>query len=363
MPEHRQIRLMTAPEFSIVIINYNGGDFLQEAVNSLARQTYQDFELIVLDNASTDGSADTLDLGTLPTAQLVRSAENLGFAGGNNRAAEITRGRWLVLLNPDTVAEPDWLEKLHAASEAYPACKTFASAQLDLRHPDLMDGAGDAYLLFGIPWRGGFSRPVGELPETGWCFSACGASAMYDANLFREMGGFDERFFCYCEDVDLGFRLQLAGHDCLFVHDAVVNHAGSGITGRESAFSTYHGTRNRTWTYFKNMPPLLLALTLPGHMALVLYVLARNAFTPRFKPMLKGLTDGISGMWKITRSEEWKAGNRKLGLGELAARMAWNPWRLSSRKAHVRPLKSSVAAKQPACQLHEKAPLRSEINR
>ncbi|ABI76308.1 glycosyl transferase, group 2 family protein [Hyphomonas neptunium ATCC 15444] len=334
---------MNPPEISVIIINYNGGAFLQEAVNSLGRQTFQDFELIVLDNASADGSADMLDLSGVPAGRLIRSGQNLGFAAGNNRAAEGARGKWLVLLNPDTVAEPDWLEKLEAATRANPSCKTFASAQLDLNDGALMDGAGDAYFFFGIPWRGGFGRPASELPNTGWCFSACGASAMYDSELFRQMGGFDERFFCYCEDVDLGFRLQLAGHDCLFVHDAVVHHAGSGITGRQSTFSTYYGTRNRLWTYFKNMPLPLMLLSLPGHIVLTLYVLARNSFTPRFVPMVRGIGDGLSGSWQASRPGKWKQSDRHLGLWPLLRRMAWNPCRLSSRRAHVRPCEQEQA--------------------
>ncbi len=329
---------MNPPNVSVVIINYNGGAFLQDAVNSLVGQTYKDFELILFDNASTDGSVDNLDLSALQAARLVRNPENIGFAAGNNRAAELATGQWLMLLNPDTVAAPDWLEKMVGASIAHPGCKTFASAQLDMTTPGLMDGAGDAYLVFGIPWRGGFGRPASEMPDTGWCFSACGAAAMYDLALFREIGGFDERFFCYCEDVDLGFRLQLAGHDCLFVHDAIVHHAGSGITGRASAFSTYHGTRNRIWTYFKNMPAAMLLATLPGHLILTLYIVARNAFTPRFKPMIRGLKDGIAGIPQVRRASPWKLRDRNIGLPELSARMAWNPWRMSSRKSHIRKL-------------------------
>lgn len=328
---------MTSPHISVVIINYNGGAFLQDAVDSLARQTYRDFELILLDNASTDGSAQAVDLSALPSASLILHPENTGFAGGNNLAARQARGRWLVLLNPDTVAEADWLEQLMAAAEANPAIQTFASAQIDLAAPSLMDGAGDAYLLFGIPWRGGFGRPASELPQTGFCFSACGAAAMYDLTLFRQMGGFDERYFCYCEDVDLGFRLQLAGYDCLFVPGAVVRHAGSGITGRASAFATYHGTRNRVWTYFKNMPLPLLILTLPGHLVLTAYILIHNAFTPRTRPMLKGLADGVAGIGRMRKERAWKVSSRKLGLWQLARRMAWNPLLLHRRKVHVRP--------------------------
>lgn len=324
------------PLISVVIVNYNGGAFLQEAVNALSRQTLTDFELIVFDNASSDGSADALDLTGLSEARLIRHSDNIGFAAGNNRAAEEARGKWLALLNPDTVAAPDWLEKLIAASQAYPDCRNFASAQLDLNNPDLLDGAGDAYLIFGFPWRGGFGRPASELPPSGWVFSACGAAAMYDRELFLRMGGFDERFFCYCEDVDLGFRLQLAGHDCRFVSDAVVRHAGSGITGRASAFSTYHGTRNRIWTYVKNMPASLLVMTLPGHLVLTSYLLARNSFTPRFVPMLRGSLHGAAGAARIRISTKWRVTQRER-RGHLVRSLTWNPWRMSERRAHVRP--------------------------
>lgn len=327
---------MMKADVSVVIINYNGGAFLQEAVNSVARQTFQNFELIVFDNASTDGSADALDLSQLAQARLIRSDTNIGFAAGNNRAAEQARGQWLVLLNPDTVASPDWLEKLVAASQAFPDCRNFASAQLDLNNPDLLDGAGDAYLIFGFPWRGGFGRPASELPPSGWVFSACGAAAMYDRDLFLSLGGFDERFFCYCEDVDLGFRLQLAGYDCRFVSDAIVLHAGSGVTGRASAFSTYHGTRNRLWTYFKNMPAAIILLTLPAHAALTIYVLCRNMFTPRLKPMIRGLKDGIKGIPSCITASSWKISKRRIALSSLLCRMAWNPWRMSTRSAYVR---------------------------
>lgn len=328
----------SAPLISVIIINFNGGAFLQEAVNSLARQTFRDFELILLDNASVDESAKTVDLTALHEAQLIMHPENCGFAEGNNIAARQARGKWLVLLNPDTVADANWLDRLLMAATENPGIQTFASAQMSLDDNTTMDGAGDAYLLFGIPWRGGFGRPATEMPRMGWCFSACGATAMYDRNLFLQLGGFDERFFCYCEDVDLGFRLQLAGYDCLFVPDAVVHHAGSGISGRASAFSTYHGTRNRIWTYAKNMPAGLLLLTLPGHVVLTLYILARNIFTPRFQPLIRGVIDGLKSASKMRFGRDWKIDQPGISNLQLAMKMAWNPWRMSGRKPHIRPL-------------------------
>ncbi len=328
------------PDFSVLIVNYNGGHYVQGALDSLKRQTYRNFEVILVDNASTDGSADSLDTAGLPAFTLMKETENHGFARGNNLAAEKAQGRWLALLNPDAEADPDWLGEIAAAIRANSDVEAFACAQFALGRSDLMDGAGDAYQLFGFPWRGGFGHPATAMPPgDGWCFSGCGASAIYKTQLFREMGGFDERFFCYCEDVDLGFRIQLSGRDCLFIRRAVIRHAGGGIAGQSSAFATYHGTRNRLWTYAKNMPLPLLLPTLPGHVALTLYILARNAFTPRFQPMIRGLMDGLKGIQDVAGSDLWREPVRRLGIWPLALRMAWNPFKMSRRQPHVRSIK------------------------
>jgi GT2 family glycosyltransferase len=344
--------LTLSPDFSVLIVNYNGGAFLQGALDSLARQTHRNFEVILIDNASTDGSVGDLRTGGLPSFRLMRESQNHGFARGNNLAAEQARGRWIVLLNPDAEAAPEWLAELAAAAARHPSIRTFASAQFTLGDETRMDGAGDAYLLFGFPWRGGFGHKASAMPSgDGWCFSACGASAMYDASLFRELGGFDERFFCYCEDVDLGFRLQRRGEDCLFVRGAVIRHAGGGIAGQASAFATYHGTRNRLWTYAKNMPLPLLIPTLPGHLALTLYVVVRNAFTPRFRPMMKGLWHGLLGVGGVASSRHWRQSDLRISLWQLARRMAWNPWRMSARRTHVRVL--TVGPKSTAIHIRQ----------
>ena len=329
------------PAVSVIIVNYNGGDYLRRAVESLRRQTFESFELIVFDNASTDGSLDQLDTAGFRSVRILRSPRNVGFASGNNRAVELARGQWIVLMNPDTEARQDWLEKLHQASLSNPASKSFASAQYSLSDGTLLDGAGDAYLVFGFPWRGGFGLPATLLPEAGRCFSACGAAAMYDRSVYLELGGFDERYFCYCEDVDLGYRFQLSGHDCLFVPDAVIWHAGSAISGHQSAFSTFYGTRNRVWTYFKNTPALLLLLTLPVHLVLTFYVLAHNAFTPRRQPMLEGLSAGFASAIRMRRSDRWRVPKRQVSQWTLIRSMAWNPWKMHARKPHVRPLPRS----------------------
>ena len=327
------------PEFSVVIVNYNGGAYIKGALDSLARQTCRDFEVFLVDNASTDGSADNLVTADLPAFTLMLQEQNLGFAEGNNVAARAATGRWLVLLNPDAQASPDWLETISAATARFPGTRMFTSAQYDMHTPDRLDGAGDAYLAFGFPWRGGFGHPARALPQEGSCFSPCGAGAIYHRDTFLEHGGFDERFFCFCEDVDLGFRLRLAGERCIFLPGAVIHHAGGGLSGRASDFSIYHGTRNRLWVYGKDMPALLLALTLPGHIILSAYLLVRSAMTGRARQTWLGMRDGLAGLPSIRKASPWAPPQRRVSLLSLARAMAWNPFRMSARRTHVRPLR------------------------
>ncbi|MEZ5947289.1 MAG: glycosyltransferase family 2 protein [Hyphomonas sp.] len=327
---------MAVPKFSVLIVNYNGGDFVQKALDSLAQQTRRDFEVILVDNASSDGSIDHLDASGLPSFTLLAEPENHGYAGGSNLCARSASGKWLVCLNPDAIAEPDFLAQIDAGISRYPSVRMFACAQLSLEDNNLLDGAGDAYLVFGIPWRGGFGRRSHELPPEGECFSPCGASAVFERETFLSHGGFDEDFFCFCEDVDLGFRLRLEGEVCIFLPQAVIHHFGGGLSGRESDFSTYHGCRNRVWTYARNMPSMLFWPTLPGHLVLSAYILIRNLATNRFLPTWKGMRDGLAGAVRFRRKGR-ETRRRCPSQWKLARSMAWNPFRMSQRRVHVRP--------------------------
>src|SRR5438067_3225200 len=221
---------------AVVIVNKSAGPHLGRVLESLGRQTIAPQRVIVVDNASDDGSLDGLDT-RFPTVELVRSTENLGFAAANNLAVRMSDDcEFVALLNPDAFPEPQWLETLLAAADAHPDCAFFGS-RLVLADDDLtLDGTGDHYHVSGTAWRrdqGATARV--ERPE-GETFSACAAAALYRREAFDTVGGFDESYFCYYEDTDLAFRLRLAGHRGLYVHDAVAYHVGSATTGLLSAF-------------------------------------------------------------------------------------------------------------------------------
>lgn len=336
-----QNRMSTHPKpwATIIMVNYNANRFLQPAIDAVAAQTDQDFELILVDNASTDGSLENLRTDHIQNFKLMALEENTGFARGNNLAAAVAGGQWIVLLNPDTAAHPDWLSEFRTATLAHPEAMMIAGATIDMNRPDILDGTGDCYFAAGQPWRGGYQRSVDELPASGECFSPCGASALFRRDIYLEAGGFDESFFCYCEDVDLGFRLRLEGHICIFWPDAKAAHFGSGSTGIASPFSVRHGTRNRLWTFFKNMPPLALLVLLPAHLLLTLFLVLRAIPKGVLGPTLIGLGQGVSGIGSVLGARKTVQDRRKLSSLQILKAMSWNPIRMLTRRPDVRKVK------------------------
>src|SRR5215813_7450088 len=217
-----------APSISVLVVNYNSGHHLSAAARAVAAQSFGDFEAIVIDNRSGDDSLATAQSAVAGDGRFHfdRAGGNLGFAAGNNFAAARARGAWLALLNPDAVPTQDWLEQLIAATHRHPDAAMFGSTQIDAADPERLDGAGDHYLAIGLPWRGGYGWARSALPAEGEVFSPCAAACLIRTDAFRAAGGFDERFFCYVEDVDLAFRLRLRGHHCVQIRATVVRHVG-----------------------------------------------------------------------------------------------------------------------------------------
>lgn len=323
------------PHVSILIITYNSNDLAPRCFACVEAQTLTNFEVIVVDNASPDGPPS---LPRDPRFRLIPSLTNLGFAGGNNLAAKHARGKWLAALNPDAFAEPDWLEQLVTAAERTPGATMAGSLQLSGRREDRLDGAGDCYHAAGVAWRGLYNAPRTAAPPTGEVFGPCAAAALYRRDAFERVGGFDEDFFCYHEDVDLAFRMRLAGGRCVQSAEARVVHVGSASSDVESDFATYHGVRNRLWTFVKSMPaPLLVLLAVPHALVSCLFLV--RAFVKGIGgPTLRGLSDGLKGLPKQWRKRSDVRAITMIGAGAIARAFTWSPWRLLTRGHDVRPL-------------------------
>ena len=269
---------MNTPPVTVIIVAYNSGDFLQACVNALAAQAFGSFQAVIADNASTDGATIRLNLPA-DRFSVRMMGENLGFAAANNRVARDTESELIALLNPDTIPEPGWLGALVEAAQHHPEAASFGSVQVRLDNPDIFDGVGDVWHVAGIAWRALEGRPRFPIAD-GEIMGPCAAGALYRRHDFLEIGGFDERYFCYCEDIDLALRLQLAGRASRRVAGAVLRHAGSGTTGRFSDFSLFHGHRNRVWTFLKKTPELWLWLLSPVHVAANVWLLWRYRRQP-----------------------------------------------------------------------------------
>ncbi|HUO22421.1 MAG TPA: glycosyltransferase family 2 protein [Caulobacteraceae bacterium] len=329
--------LSAPPLLSVVIVTFDSGRTLERCLTALKAQSFPSFEVILADNGSNDGAAHTAAAAD-PNIRLMPMGGNLGFAAANNRAAAAAHGRWLVLLNPDAYARPDWLAELVAIAGAYPDVSCFTSRQLMAATPELLDGAGDAMTAAGFPFRAGYGRPDAPFMPAGEVFSPCGAAMMIDRTLFLDIGGFDESFFCYCEDVDLGYRLQLLGHPVMLAPRAVVLHEGSASTGgRRSAFSVFHGVRNRLWTFAKNTPPVLFWTLLPAHAALTLAQWLASALRGDGEAMGKGLKAALERLPEIWRQRQALHAKRVAGSLTIAPRLVWNPLGALQRQARVRP--------------------------
>jgi GT2 family glycosyltransferase len=247
------------PTVSVVIVNWNGGEGLLACLDSLEAQMDRPCEVIVVDNASEDGSIERAE-ARFPGIRVIRHAANLGFGAGVNEGAEAAKGDWVALLNNDAVADPQWLAEMLRAAAAAPdvgmvACKIY----LD-RAAKILDQVGHRIAIDGPNYgRGHGARDVGQydrLTEVAW---PDGCAALWRRSVFRQVGGVDEEFFAYADDADLGIRFRLAGWRCAFAPAAIVEHRHSQSLGAYSARKLYLVERNRIWLAAKYFPwPLLL---------------------------------------------------------------------------------------------------------
>jgi len=321
------------PWVRIIIVNYNGGSMLQHCISAVEAQTMRDFEVIIFDNNSTDNSVRDLSLPD-DRFQIRQSGVNLGFAAANNRAAEGSRSPWIATLNPDTRPSPCWLEALRKATERHQGAHAFGSTQLKAEDPMTVDGFGDVFCFWGFAWRGCGDAPVSTLPDDDReVFAPCAAAALYSREVFQALGGFDESFFCYLEDVDLGFRLRLRGFRCVQVRQAEILHIGSAITGPVSDFTIFHSYRNRVWMLVKNFPALLFFPMIVVHVPLVLLTLRRSRHFSR-RAAVKGIWMAIRGIRQAFRSRSEIQRDRVVGSFALGKMMVWDLRKVSRRAPH-----------------------------
>jgi GT2 family glycosyltransferase len=245
------------PLITVVVLNWNGMKVIERCLDSLKAQTYTPLEIIVVDNASTDGSGDWISR-RFPDLKLIVNEKNLGFGGGNNIGIRASQGKYIMMLNNDTRLDPNCIEEMKTAIEKdgrYGAC---ASKILLENEDNLIDAAGIVVFPDGLSIGRGRLEKGDRYDEEVEVFFASGCACLYRREMLEDIGLFDEDFFAYADDTDMGWRAQLASWKCIYSPKAIVYHFHSASSGTYSPLKAFLVERNRIWVAIKNFPFFLL---------------------------------------------------------------------------------------------------------
>lgn len=315
---------------SVIVLNWNGIEFLQECLTSLGKQTISDFEIIFVDNGSTDGSVDFVK-SKFGNVKIIELKENLGFCKANNIGYREAVGRYIAFLNNDTVVHENWLESQIDFLENDPEYSFCSSKILFMDNQNIIDNVGTSFSTAGVGRKiGWMQEDIGQFEENKEVFGICGGAALFRRTMLEKIGVFDEDFFIIGEDIDLSFRAQIAGYRGSYIHNAIVYHKVAPKRGDDSDFSIYYSNRNLVWTLIKNMPGILLlrhSLTIITYHTLSIIKLIWRG---RGKIVFKAKYDALKQLRiqykkrrtiQKTRNISLKDINRRLDKGAVFARL------------------------------------------
>ena len=250
-------------EVTVVIPNYNGIGYLKDCLDTLREQTYRDYEVLLIDNGSGDGSLAFAE-EHYPWVKVLPLDRNYGFCGAVNAGIRAAQTPYVFLLNNDTKLHPDCIEELMIMMHSHPNCFSCSALMIKMSEPDRLDDAGDYYCALGWAYALGKDRPCAKYLKPRKVFAACGGASMYRRQVFERIGMFDEAHFAYLEDIDVGYRAQIYGYENWYCPDAIVWHVGSATSGsRYNEFKIRHSSRNNIYMIYKNMPLLQIILNFP----------------------------------------------------------------------------------------------------
>ena len=315
----------------IIVVSYNSGDDLQKCVDHLQSQTFPHFEVVIVDNASPDDAVEKLKLPD-HRFKIVEASTNFGFAAGSNLGANGANCPWLVMLNPDAWPNKDWLENLRQAAIDNPGFAVLGSTILTADKSNTLESFGDMLTIYGLARPCANGLPVSSIPtENVEVFSCCAAGAAYKRETFELMSGFDESFFCYLEDVDLAYRMRLAGYRCLQIPSAKIVHFGSSSSDKTPNFRTYYSHRNNLRLILKNTPLLLLLIMLPCYVASQSWLSWRNRKRDDRSVRSKATSDALKAMPDTLKMRATNLKNISSSSIDIAKRLGWSKRRLRGK--------------------------------
>jgi GT2 family glycosyltransferase len=324
------------PAVSVVIVSWNGRQHLDNCLNAVAQQQGVDFETILVDNASTDGTVAYVR-ERFPWVRVVALDTNLGFAGGNNAGVREARGGCVAFLNNDTIADPGWLRALLNGVDERGGFVLTTARIVYVHDARVIDSAGDGFLLAGGAFKRGHGAPSTAAGESREVFGVCGAAFLMPKRVFDELGGFDEDFFFSHEDVDLSYRARLLGYRCRYVAEATVRHHGGGTSGKTSPFAVLYGQRNLEWVYLKNTPAGLLLRTLPAHLAYNVAAALHFVRIGCFGAYVRGKLAALKGLPRLLRKRAVVQSTRRVDSPALVSQMErrWLSMKLREKRFDV----------------------------
>ena len=295
------------PFISILVLNYNGKHLLADCLTSISNQNFNDCELIVVDNNSSDGSIEYIK-ESFPKAKLVQNPENFGFAKGNNAGIKVCEGEWIFFLNNDTVLEENCLSILaEHIKDRKSQQLIFAPLMLKASFPEQIDSAGDALYPWGYACRHASEKIT----------AACCGAAVFNRGLLEKLKGFDEDFFLYYEDIDLSLRARRLGAKISLVPQSRVLHKGSATVGKKNSLSLYYIERNRFWAKLKNFPLITLIKYTPHSFVCSIFSLMLWAGRGFFFTWLKSRLDMLKGIPKMLKKRREIFSESKISTAEF----------------------------------------------
>ncbi len=289
----------TSLSVTVIIPHLKREDLLANCIRALRKQDHPEFQIVIVDN----GSNSRLEAYEAEDGiSVLRLPENQGFSGAVNHGIRGGDSRYVALLNDDCVPEPDWLSSLVGGLQRHPEASFAGCKMTRPGGANLLDRAGDGLGLRGIPYGiGHLEVDEGQYDRDRGPLGICAGAALYERSLLTELGGFDESFFAYHEDMDLSLRARMRGHRCVYVGSSVVSHVGSATTGSPfNPFTIYYSTRNLIWLQAKNLPlSLLVRLSLHLLLGHGLWFGKMAVKERQWIPWLKGVFVGVAGAFRV----------------------------------------------------------------
>ena len=250
-------------EVSVIIPNFNGMAYLDGVLSGLECQTVRNFEVILVDNGSSDGSCAFV-ASSYPWGHMIELPENFGFCKAVNEGIKASRAPYVLLLNNDIEVTPDFIEEMLAAIRRHKKAFSCAARMIQFHDRDRLDDAGNYYCALGWAYARGKGKDIHTCEKEEKIFASCAGAAIYRRKIFEKIGYFDEEHFAYLEDMDVGYRARINGYENWYAPKAMVYHVGSGTSGsRYNHFKTRYSSRNNVYLIYKNMPLLQIILNLP----------------------------------------------------------------------------------------------------